>query len=148
MRALGPHSATSSTSASGTAAVVFVFSLVFVFLILAAQYESWSLPVSVCLSVPTALLGLVAAVMLRGMENNVYTFVVAKEANKIEIGHAVEKLWDVKVENVRTMVYAGKDRRALMGRMSRNRNVGRRPSYKKAMVTLAEGDHIEFYEVG
>ncbi len=81
-------------------------------------------------------------------ESNVYTFVVSKAANKIEIGHAVEKLWDVKVTDVRTMVYAGKARRAMMGRMSRNRNIGRRPSFKKAMVTLAEGDHIEFYEVG
>lgn len=81
-------------------------------------------------------------------EGNVYTFIVSKAANKIEIGHAVEKLWDVRVEDVRTMVYAGKARRAMMGRMSKNRNVGRRASYKKAMVTLAEGDHIEFYEVG
>jgi ribosomal protein L23 len=32
--------------------------------------------------------------------------------------------------------------------MSRNRDIGRRPSFKKALVTLAEGDHIEFYEVG
>lgn len=81
-------------------------------------------------------------------EGNVYTFIVDKAANKIEIGHAVEKLWDVKVTDVRTMVYAGKARRAMMGRMSRTRHVGRRASYKKAMVTLAEGDHIEFYEVG
>jgi HAE1 family hydrophobic/amphiphilic exporter-1 len=44
-----------------------------VYLVLAAQYESWSIPVSVVLSVPTALLGAVAAVMLRGMDNNVYT---------------------------------------------------------------------------
>lgn len=84
----------------------------------------------------------------RAMEENVYTFVVDKGANKIEIGQAVEKLWDVKVESVRTMVYAGKARRALMGRMSRTRQVGRRPAWKKALVTLAEGDHIEFYEVG
>lgn len=84
----------------------------------------------------------------QAMEANVYTFVVAKSANKIEIGKAVEKLWDVKVTNVRTMVYAGKARRAMMGRMSRTRHVGRRPSWKKAMVTLAEGDHIEFYEIG
>lgn len=81
-------------------------------------------------------------------EGNVYTFVVDRAANKIEIGQAVEKLWDVKVTGVRTMVYAGKARRALMGRMSTNRNIGRRPSFKKALVTLAEGDHIEFYEVG
>ena len=81
-------------------------------------------------------------------EGNVYTFVVNKAANKIEIGHAVEKLWDVKVKDVRTMVYAGKARRSLMGRMGSSRDVGRRPSYKKALVTLAEGDQIEFYEVG
>ena len=82
------------------------------------------------------------------MEGSMYTFIVAKEANKIEIGHAVEKIWDVKVENVRTMRYAGKARRAFLGRMSRNRDIGRRPSFKKALVALAEGDSIEFYEAG
>lgn len=81
-------------------------------------------------------------------EDNIYTFVVDRGANKIEIGQAIEKIWDVKVKRVRTMIYAGKARRALMGRMTGNRNVGRRPAYKKALVTLAEGDHIEFYEVG
>jgi large subunit ribosomal protein L23 len=81
-------------------------------------------------------------------EENIYTFVVDRDANKIEIGKAIEKLWDVKVTRVRTMIYAGKARRSLMGRMTGNRNVGRRPAYKKALVTLAEGDHIEFYEVG
>jgi large subunit ribosomal protein L23 len=81
-------------------------------------------------------------------ERNVYTFVVDRGANKIEIGQAVERLWDVRVTNVRTMVYAGKARRAFLGRMSRNRDIGRRPAFKKALVTLAEGDHIEFYEVG
>ena len=44
-----------------------------VYLVLAAQYESWSIPVSVVLSVPTALLGAVLAMMARGMDNNVYT---------------------------------------------------------------------------
>jgi large subunit ribosomal protein L23 len=81
-------------------------------------------------------------------ERNVYTFLVNQDSNKIEIGEAVEKLWDVKVEKVRTMIYAGKARRSLMGQMARTRFVGRRPSFKKALVTLAEGDHIEFYEVG
>lgn len=81
-------------------------------------------------------------------EENVYSFVVANDANKIEIAKAVEEIWDVKVESVRTMRYAGKLRRSLMGRLSRSRDIGRRPSYKKALVTLAEGDHIEFYEVG
>ena len=60
----------------------------------------------------------------------------------------MEKLWDVRVTSVRTMNYAGKARRSLMGRMTGNRNIGRRPAYKKALVTLVEGDHIEFYEVG
>ena len=82
-------------------------------------------------------------------EENVYTFLVQKGANKIEIGKAVEKLWDVQVKHVRTMRYQGKARRAFLGRMAGNvQEVGRRPSFKKALVRLAEGDHIEFYEVG
>jgi large subunit ribosomal protein L23 len=79
---------------------------------------------------------------------NVYTFIVSKDANKIEIGNAVEKLWDVTVKDVRTMRYAGKTKRALLGRMARSNAKGRRPSYKKAVVQLAEGDHIELYEAG
>ena len=57
----------------GGTTAIFLFAILMVYLVLAAQYESWSLPVSVCLSVPTALLGAVAAVLLRGMDNNVYT---------------------------------------------------------------------------
>ncbi len=80
--------------------------------------------------------------------DNVYTFIVDRKANKIEISRAIEGIWDVKVSDVRTMQYRGKVKRALMGRMSRNANIGRRPAFKKAVVQLAEGDHIEFYEVG
>ena len=79
---------------------------------------------------------------------NVYTFVVAKDANKIEIGNAIERLWDVTVLDVRTMRYAGKARRSSMARMAKSTSKGRRPSFKKAVVQLAEGDHIELYEVG
>ena len=79
---------------------------------------------------------------------NAYTFVVAENANKIEIGKAVERIWDVRVKKVRTMRYAGKARRSLLGQMAQNWNKGRRPDFKKAVVQLAEGDHIEFYEVG
>ena len=79
---------------------------------------------------------------------NVYTFVVAADANKIEIGKAIERLWDVTVSDVRTMKYSGKVKRSLMGRMARSNKVGRRPSFKKAVVQLAEGDHIELYEAG
>jgi len=59
-------------AATGLVAV-FGFAILMVYLVLAAQYESWSLPVSVCLSVPTALLGAVLFVKLRGFENNIYT---------------------------------------------------------------------------
>ena len=52
--------------------VIFAFSLLCVFLILAAQYESWSLPFSVLLGTPIAVAGAFAALILRGQENNVY----------------------------------------------------------------------------
>ncbi len=79
---------------------------------------------------------------------NMYTFLVSKDANKIEIGQAVEKLWDVTVKDVRTMRYAGKAKRASMGKMARNQKMGRRPAFKKAVVQLTEGDFIELYEAG
>ena len=52
---------------------IFGFSILMVYLVLAAQYESWSIPVSVCLSVPTALMGAVIGLMARDMTNNIYT---------------------------------------------------------------------------
>ncbi|MGE0161432.1 MAG: 50S ribosomal protein L23 [Gemmatimonadales bacterium] len=79
---------------------------------------------------------------------NTYTFIVAGNANKIEIGKAVERMWDVTVKDVRTMRYSGKARRSFLGRMAKNYSKGRRASFKKAVVQLAEGDHIELYEVG
>ena len=78
----------------------------------------------------------------------VYTFIVDKNANKHQIARAVETLWDVDVKDVRTMRYAGKRKRALLGRMVRNWELGRRPGFKKAVVRLAEGDEIELYEQG
>ncbi|MGH7458867.1 MAG: 50S ribosomal protein L23 [Longimicrobiaceae bacterium] len=69
----------------------------------------------------------------------VYTFIVAKGATKPEIAGAVEKLFDVTVRRVRTLRYRGKLRR--MGRYR-----GRRPGWKKAVVTVAEGDAIEVFE--
>jgi multidrug efflux pump len=59
-------------SAGSTAVVVFAFALVMVFLILAAQYEKWSLPFGVLLAVPFALFGAILAIWLRGIENDVY----------------------------------------------------------------------------
>jgi multidrug efflux pump len=57
---------------SGSSAIVFVFALVMVFLILAAQYEQWSLPLAVITAVPFGIFGALVAVWLRGMENDVY----------------------------------------------------------------------------
>jgi large subunit ribosomal protein L23 len=79
---------------------------------------------------------------------NVYTFLVHPRANKAQIAEAVELAWDVKVQDVRTAVYRGKARRSFMGQVNRSAKVGRRPTYKKAMVRLAPDDHIEFYEMG
>ena len=54
------------------AAAIFAFSLICVFLILAAQYESWSLPFSVLLCTPVAVFGAFAAIWTRGLVNNIY----------------------------------------------------------------------------
>ena len=70
-----------------------------------------------------------------------YTFEVAKDANKIEIAKAVEEIFGVKVAKVNTLNMQGKEKRT--GRYP----AGRRPSWKKAMVTLTEDSKtIEFFE--
>jgi HAE1 family hydrophobic/amphiphilic exporter-1 len=63
--------------ASGSGSVVFVFALIFVFLILAAQYESWSLPLSILLGTPFAIFGAMAILLAARLfspsyENNVF----------------------------------------------------------------------------
>ena len=72
-------------------------------------------------------------------EHDAFTFIVAEDANKIDIKRAVEELFDVKVRSVNTMRYRGKWRRV-------GRNYGRRPSFKKAIVKLVEGERIDVYE--
>ncbi|MBZ9663420.1 MULTISPECIES: efflux RND transporter permease subunit [Pseudomonas] len=59
-----------ATQGSGTQA--FVFGLILVFLILAAQYERWTLPLAVVTAVPFAVFGAILAVWLRGIQNDVY----------------------------------------------------------------------------
>jgi multidrug efflux pump len=59
-------------SSGSTSAIAFVFGLIFVFMILAAQYESWSLPVGVMMAVPFAILGALVAIALRGLDNDLY----------------------------------------------------------------------------
>ena len=53
--------------------VVFTLAIVFVFLILAAQYESWSMPFMVLFAVPLALFGAFLALFLRGLQTDVYS---------------------------------------------------------------------------
>jgi large subunit ribosomal protein L23 len=72
-------------------------------------------------------------------ELNAVTFEVARDANKIEIRHAVEKVFNVKVASVRTQSREGKWKR--MGRFE-----GRRPGWKKAVVKLQPGHKIELVE--
>ena len=73
------------------------------------------------------------------MAEGKYVFVVAKAANKIEIAKAVSEIFKVKVTKVNTVNVIGKKKR--MGRTQ-----GKRPDYKKAIVKLAPGETIEFFE--
>jgi large subunit ribosomal protein L23 len=79
--------------------------------------------------------------MQRKEELNAVTFQVVVSANKVEIRQAVEKVFNVKVANVRTASHEGKWKR--MGKYE-----GRRPSWKKAIVTLAPGHKIDLVEGG
>ncbi len=55
------------------APIIFGLAIIFVYLLLAAQYESWSIPVAVLLSVPLAVLGAVWLTLFRSFDNNIYT---------------------------------------------------------------------------
>ena len=71
--------------------------------------------------------------------NHQYIFEVHRDANKIEIQSAVERLFKVKVLQVRTCNVLGKIKRL-------GKRFGKRPDWKKATVTLKEGDRIDFFE--
>jgi len=71
-----------------------------------------------------------------GSEFNQVTFKVALDASKPEIKQAIERLFEVKVEAVNTIRVKGKTKR-FRGRL------GQRSDYKKAIVTLAEGQSID-----
>jgi large subunit ribosomal protein L23 len=73
-----------------------------------------------------------------------YTFVVDKRANKLEIKKAVEEFYGVKVNDVNTVVVPGKSK----SRFTKAGFIqGVKPSYKKAVVTLAEGDSIDLFSI-
>jgi large subunit ribosomal protein L23 len=75
-------------------------------------------------------------------EKGKYGFVVSKSANKVQIKQAVENLYNVNVSEVKTMIVAGKTK----SRYTANQVIsGKTSSYKKAIVTLAEGEVIDFY---
>ena len=74
-----------------------------------------------------------------GMQDNKYTFIVPLNANKVEIRQAVEAVFKVKVLDVNTVRVMGKIKR--MGKYS-----GKRPDVKKAIVKVAPGQRIEFFE--
>jgi large subunit ribosomal protein L23 len=72
-----------------------------------------------------------------------YGFVVNIESSKPEIKTAIEKMYNVQVKSLRTMVYAGKKR----SRYSRAGVImGKSSNFKKAIITLAEGQEIDFYK--
>ena len=73
-------------------------------------------------------------------DGNVYTFVVAPDANKIEIKHAVEAIFGVRVTNVNTLNRSGKRKRN-----RRTGDWGQRASQRRAIVSLAEGDSIDIF---
>jgi len=81
---------------------------------------------------------------MAGMQDalNKYAFKVALKANKIEIKKAVEEKFEVKVKSVRTMNVLGKIRQQLT---RKGRFYGRRPSWKKAIVTLEEGHQLDLF---
>ena len=75
-------------------------------------------------------------------EKGKYGFIVDRKANKVEIKNAVEKMYSVTVEDVNTMNYLGKKK----SRYTKSKIItGRTASFKKAVVTVADGDVIDFY---
>ncbi len=75
-------------------------------------------------------------------DNNRFAFVVDKKANKIEVKVAVEKLYGVNVEKVRTMLIPGKKK----SRNTKNGVVsGTTGMYKKAIVEVRSGETIDLY---
>ncbi len=73
---------------------------------------------------------------------NRYGFIVDKEANRLQVKQAVEELYGVTVKEVNTMRYGGKRK----SRFTRTGVIaGKTNSYKKAIVTLKEGEQIDFF---
>ena len=74
------------------------------------------------------------------LDSNVYTFIVAPDANKIEIKQAVEAIFNVKVTRISTLNRKGK-----LKRNRRSNTMGKRPDTKRAIITLAADDRIDIF---
>ncbi|MDH7481850.1 MAG: 50S ribosomal protein L23 [Armatimonadota bacterium] len=77
---------------------------------------------------------------IAGTDQRKYTFRVNRRANKIEIARAIEQIFNVKVQDVNTIIVKGKKKR--LGRYPE----GKTPDWKKAIVTLKPGQKIEIFE--
>ncbi len=75
------------------------------------------------------------------MEDGAYIFVVASDATKVDVRHAVEQAFGVRVKNVNTLNRKGKTRRN-----RKTNTIGSRSNTKRAIVTLASGDKIDLFE--
>ena len=78
-------------------------------------------------------------VLLLKEDGNKVVFRIRKDSNKIELKNAIESIFNVTVENINTMNVKGKKKRL-------GRHEGRKSDWKKAIVTLKEGDTIEYFE--
>lgn len=77
-------------------------------------------------------------------QNNRYSFVVNRKANKLEIKEAIEQFYNVRVDEVNTMIIPAKAK----SRFTKAGFVtGRKPAYKKAIVSLAEGEDIDLFMI-
>ena len=91
--------------AGNTALYIFPLCVLFVFLALAAQYESWSLPMAIILIVPMCLLSALTGIYIRGLDNNIFTQI----AFVVLVGLACKNAILI-VEFARQKVEAGEDR--------------------------------------
>ncbi|AXN02183.1 50S ribosomal protein L23 [Candidatus Purcelliella pentastirinorum] len=73
-------------------------------------------------------------------KNNIFIFKVLKNANKLEIKYALEKIFDIKVKSVYTLILKGKKKR-------HGKYIGKRNGYKKAYVTLKKGQKLDFINI-
>ncbi|MEX0692923.1 MAG: multidrug efflux RND transporter permease subunit [Rhodospirillales bacterium] len=99
-----------------TAVIAFVLAVLFVFLLLSAQYESWTLPLSIILIVPMCLLSAMSGVWIAGMDNNILTqiglivLIGLASKNAIMIVEFAKQQEDLGLGRIEAAITAGKMR--------------------------------------